>query len=91
MKRDDPKYFKPTKYSRLCTAHFLPSDFFYFDTGAYPSIFSWATEEDISDTSEKRSSSIEKLEEARLEKEEATDTASEGEGYPMDEKKTADF
>ena len=94
MKRNDPKYFIPTKYSRVCSAHFLPTDYFYFETekrrllpDAYPSIFSWTTEEDTGYTRGRRTSSIEKLEEARLEREEATETASEGEGHPMDEKK----
>ena len=66
MKRD-PRFFKVSKHTRICSEHFLPSDFKELDVqkrhlkkDAVPSVFSW-TETSVFTDMNAESSTIKKL------------------------------
>jgi len=82
MKRD-PRYFSVNCHTKICSEHFTSDDFINPESAkkrlkadAIPSIFAWTKEK----AQPVKRSVLEKLNESRTEKEEATDTASEGEG-----------
>ncbi|XP_067019434.1 uncharacterized protein [Acropora muricata] len=82
----DPRYFNVNKHVKICSEHFRQRDFVNphakkrrLNRNAVPSKFSWTPvkeeeEEDVERTA------VSKLERSRIEQNEATDTASEGEG-----------
>ena len=82
----DPRYFNVNKHVKICSEHFRQRDFVNphakkrrLNRNAVPSKFSWTPvkeeeEEDVERTA------VSKLEHSRIEQNEATDTASEGEG-----------
>ena len=82
----DPRYFNVNKPVKICSEHFRQRDFVNphakkrrLNRNAVPSKFSWTPvkeeeEEDVERTA------VSKLERGRIEQNEATDTASEGEG-----------
>ena len=81
MKRD-PQYFSVNCHTKICSEHFTSDDFINPDStkrrlkvDAVPSIFAWNKEK----AQPVKRSVLEKLNVSRTE-EEATDTASEGEG-----------
>lgn len=85
MKRD-PRYFNVNRHTKICSEHFTSDDFINpysskkrLKADAVPSIFSWNKDKQEKVQPVKRSAFIEKLNQSRTE-EEATDTASEGEG-----------
>lgn len=86
--RRHPKHFHPSQHSKICSEHFLSEDFINplsnkrrLKSDAVPSIFAWTKKENMSRPQRRRAS--EKLNSSRQELEEATDTASEGEGDIM--------
>ena len=85
MKRD-PRYFNVNRHTKICSEHFISDDFINphsskkrLKADAVPSIFSWNIDKQENVQPVKRSA-LEKLNQWRTEEEEATDTASEGEG-----------
>lgn len=81
--RRNPNYFNVNKHVKICSKHFSPEDFINPDAkkrrlkrNAVPSIFAWSKERPQTVAR----SAVEKLNTSRQEEEEATDTASEGEG-----------
>ena len=85
MKRD-PQYFNINRHTKICSEHFTSDDFINpysskkrLKVDAVPSIFSWNKDKQENIQPVKRSA-LEKLHQSRAEEEEATDTASEGEG-----------
>ena len=87
--KGERRYFNINRHTKICGEHFVwPDDFVNpcatklgLEDDAVPSIFAWTKK---TFQSSKRSSVLEKLEARRIEKEEATDTASEGEGDMVD-------
>ena len=84
----DPRYFNVNKHTRICSEHFVDEDFVNpystkrrLKSTAVPSVFAWSKEK--LKTKEKTSAML-KLEKNRTENEEATDSASEGEGDATD-------
>ena len=75
-------YFNVNKHVKICSEHFSPEDFINPEVketlkrDAVPSIFAWS--EENAETVAR--SAVEKLNASRQEEEEASDTASEGEG-----------
>ena len=81
--RRHPNYFNVNKHVKICSEHFRPEDFINPEAkkrrlkrDVVPSIFAWS--EESPETVAR--SAVEKLNTSRQEEEEATDTASEGEG-----------
>jgi len=79
----NPHYFSVNKHVKICSAHFTPDDFIdpyatkrRLKPGVVPSIFAWTNEEP--EPTER--TVVQKLGQSRMEQDEATDTASEGEG-----------
>ena len=82
MKRD-PRYFSVNCHTKICSEHFTSDDFINpystkrrLKVNAVPLIFAWNKEK----AQPLERSVLEKLNVSRTEEEEATDTASEGEG-----------
>ena len=85
--RRDPRYFNVNEHTKVCGEHFVIEDYVNpysvkkrLKDDAVPSIFAWNK---YKNQSKKRRSVTEKLEAIRTEEDEATDTASEGEGDPV--------
>ena len=81
--RRHPNYFNVNKHVKICSEHFRPEDFINPEAkkrrlkrDVVPSIFAWS--EESPETVAR--SAVEKLNTSRQEEEEATDTASKGEG-----------
>ncbi|XP_044171843.1 uncharacterized protein LOC122956242 [Acropora millepora] len=79
----NPNYFNVNKHVKICREHFRPEDFINPEAkkrrlkrDAVPSVFAWSEEKPETVAR----SGVEKLNTSRPEEEEATDTASEGEG-----------
>ena len=86
MKRD-PKYFSITKHTKICSVHFTKNDFIdplakveRLKSTSVPSRFEWTTAMCDGEEDKVGRPALEKLEACRLHDDEATDTASEGEG-----------
>ena len=84
--RRDPRYFNVNRHTKICSEHFTSDDFTNpysskkrLKADAVPSIFSWNIDKQENNQLVKKSA-LEKLNQWRTEEEEATDTASEGEG-----------
>ncbi|KAM7430037.1 hypothetical protein ABFA07_019195 [Porites harrisoni] len=85
--RRDPRYLNVNEHTKICGEHFVIGDYVNpysvkkrLKDDAVPSIFAWNKDKN---QSKKRRSVTEKLEAIRTEEDEATDTASEGEGDPV--------
>ena len=85
----NPRYFNVNKHVKICSAHFRDSNFINpyakkrrFKSNAVPSNFAWTSEKEEKGEAEQRTA-ISKLEQSRIEQEEANDTASEGEGEEL--------
>ncbi|XP_068696486.1 uncharacterized protein [Montipora foliosa] len=85
--RRDPRYLNVNEHTKICGEHFVIGDYVNpysvkkrLKDVAVPSIFAWNKGKN---QSEKRRSVTEKLEAIRTEEDEATNTASEGEGDPV--------
>ena len=81
--RRNLNYFNVNKHVKICSEHFRPKDFINPEAkkrrlkrDAVPSVFAWSEEKPETVAR----SAVEKLNTRRQEEEEATDTASEGEG-----------
>ena len=79
----DLKYFNANTHTKICSAHFKSEHFLDPDAKkrrlkreAIPSFFAWSKEEPETEPR----TVVKKLDAIRLEKDEVTDTASEGEG-----------
>ena len=83
-----PRHFPVNEHTKICSEHFKRENFIEPDSTVrrinynrelevVPSVFKWTKK---SNTTEMSSSAIDKLNTSRTEEEEATDTASEGEG-----------
>ena len=84
--KGDPRYFNINRHTKICSEHFTSDDFINpysskkpLKANAVPLIFSWNKDKQENVQPVKRSA-LEKLNQWRAEEEEATDTASEGEG-----------
>ena len=85
--RRDPRYLNVNEHTKICGEHFVIGDYVNpysvkkrLKDDAVPSIFAWNKDKN---QSKKRRSVTEKLEAIRTEEDEATHTASEGEGDPV--------
>ena len=79
----NPNYFNVNEHTKICSAHFVSEDFINPEArkrrlkrNVVPSIFAWT--KNLPERSER--TAAKKLEDYRTEQDEATDTASEGEG-----------
>ena len=86
MKRD-PKYFSITKHTKICSANFTKNDFInllakvkHLKSTSVPSRFEWTIAKCDGEEDKVGRPALKKLEACRLKDDEATDTASEGEG-----------
>jgi len=85
--RRDPRYFNVTKHTKICSQHFRRSDYIEPDTSkkrlkctVVPTLFKWTKSAADNSSEDATRPGVKKLEACRLEEEEETDTASEGEG-----------
>ena len=85
--RRDPRYLNVNEHNKICGEHFVIEDYLNpyslkkrLKDDAVPSIFAWNKDKNLS---KKRRSVTEKLDAIRTEEDEATYTASEGEGDPV--------
>jgi len=81
-----PSFFNVNTHTKICSAHFTSEDYINpeatkrrLKANAVPSIFAWTKEEDLK-IKKRQSIAAKKLEDRRKDVEEATDSASEGEG-----------
>eukprot|EP00795_Rhopilema_esculentum_P007394 gene7394-13147_t len=86
--KQDPRFFTIRKHMKICSVHFSKNDFIdplakvkRLKATAVPSRFKWTTPScEQQEEVEQARQALKKFESCRVQAEEATDTASEGEG-----------